>query len=350
TVFGVWNHKELYRDIMVDFFDKYTDQNYVNDTKKENEQKIMVENIEGLLTKAQGIKDDIGDIKGYVDLVSDIKNLISVANGYVTNIDSIALEYVKIVEKIAVYDPSVNTIRMTTYSMSSTSVSVVTSKSSLKAGKVSGISVALDIAGGAIDIADTWSSFATINANAEAFDKNMDILFELRDYGNRIVAQEAASDIVDALGEGYGDALSNAIGADFGELTANLVITAASANPYVAAVKFVRDTIDILTGLSPTLKREYQMLCYNSMASAVKTLINENTYKYSGYYYMVNDEDVIRYLTNLANIRLFGEDKYLEFYTNGMNSWFTDEEATAEKINTSKNNVYIIAEELGLNV
>lgn len=187
---------------------------------------------------------------------------MSVANGYVTNIEELSAEFIKYVEQVITYDANAGVFSISTYSMRSASVSILTSKSPLAAEKISGSTFTFDLISGALDIADTITTFATINANSAIFDENMDFLMEMRDNGNRAFTKDAAADIINALGEGYGTALASAVGADIGELTLNMAISIAASNPYVKAVVFVRDVIAQLTGIKDTLKREYEMPTY----------------------------------------------------------------------------------------
>ena len=248
---------------------------------------------------------------------------MSVANGYVTNIEELSAEFIKYVEQVITYDANAGVFSISTYSMRSASVSILTSKSPLAAEKISGSTFTFDLISGALDIADTITTFATINANSAIFDENMDFLMEMRDNGNRAFTKDAAADIINALGEGYGTALASAVGADIGELTLNMAISIAASNPYVKAVVFVRDVIAQLTGIKDTLKREYEMPTYSDMSLSANRLISDASYS-SGSYYYDRTGDLPRYLTNLAQIRILGEQKYEQFYTNGINSWFND--------------------------
>lgn len=345
AIFGVWNITELARDIMADYFSTYVES--LDSTVEQQERVEFVEAGDTFLANFADLKSRIDDARFYKGILSNIKNLISIANGYVTNIEEISAEFVKYVEQAAVYDPSVGTLTLHTTTMSSSSVSVITSKSPLAMGKINGVSVAFNILSGAIDVADTLTTFAKINANADIFEENIDFLMEMRDYGNRDFTKEAAADIINALGEGYGTALANAIGADIGELSLNIAMTIASTNPYIKAVQFARDIIAHLTGIKDNLKQEYQMLTYSDMALSANRLINDIT-SGSGSYYYDRTGDLPRYLTHLAQVRILGEQKYREFYTNGMNSWFSDTDRINTNITASINNIKLYATVLGL--
>ena len=126
--------------------------------------------------------------------------------------------------------------------------------------------------------------------------------------------------------------IAKAIGGDLSELTLNLAITIASCNPYVAAVTFAIDMLNLFTGLSDTIEREYQMVCYNSMVDSLDWLILDAS-KYSGGYRYCSEGNLYRYLVHLAQIRILGENTYIDFYSHGANTWFNDEEKIAEYVN-----------------
>ena len=344
AIFGVWDLSELGRDIMADYFSNYVEPFDSNVQKQERN--VFVDMVDSLLGTASNISDKAGF---YTQLASNLKNLVSVANGYVTNIEELSAEFIKYVEQVITYDANAGVFSISTYSMRSASVSILTSKSPLAAEKISGSTFTFDLISGALDIADTITTFATINANSAIFDENMDFLMEMRDNGNRAFTKDAAADIINALGEGYGTALASAVGADIGELTLNMAISIAASNPYVKAVVFVRDVIAQLTGIKDTLKREYEMLTYSDMSLSANRLISDASYS-SGSYYYDRTGDLPRYLTNLAQIRILGEQKYEQFYTNGINSWFNDTDRIKANIEMSIGNIKSYAAALGLSL
>ena len=126
----------------------------------------------------------------------------------------------------------------------------------------------------------------------------------------------------------------NAIGADVGEMSVNMVISIASCNPYVGAVVIARDMIDMITGLSDTLEREYEMLAYESMATSANRLVVGSIYALNGVYF--------------AQIRVLGEEKWKDFYTNGMNSWFQNNQEIINSYNYVVGNVRSAATILNL--
>lgn len=306
---------------------------------------MIVENADrllGMLESGRGIQSNICTVKG-------IKDLINAANGYETSLEALMISYKKIVETVEIYDSNANIFFASTYKMREINVDAVVTHSPLKSFDTSGLKlgIALNAVDGAVDIGDTVMSFAKVQANNQVFEQNIDFLREMSNYGSRLNLQNAANDVLNALAEGYGEAMHNALMDDVGETSVNMVITIASCNPYVKAVVVARDLINMITGLSDTLKREYKMLTYESMATSANNLIADSMYAFNGIYFD-NTGNATRYLTHLAQIRVLGEEMWKDFYTHGMNSWFQDDQEIIDSFNYVANSVRSVAATLNL--
>ena len=179
----------------------------------------------------------------------------------------------------------------------------------LQMGKIDKVGLAMNVVTTGANIAETWTSLAKLNANNALFERNLDVLYELSYNGARIVVRDAAKAVIEALGEGFGNVLSDAILADVGAGAMDILITVASKNPYVAAIVFARDVIDMVTGISADIRQSYEVLYYSSFTNAVQNLIY-STVKYDGVSYYANKDDELdfhRYLIHLAQIRILSE-------------------------------------------
>lgn len=343
TITGVWNTQELYRDILINYFSSHVDQ--IDGATQKYLRAMIVENADRLL----GIIESGRDIQGNIGTIKGIKDLINAANGYETSLDALMISYKKIVETVKIYDSDANVFIVSTYKMREINVNAVVTHSPLKSFDTSGLKldIALDAVDGAVDIGDTVMSFAKVQANNQVFEQNLDFLREMSDYGSRPNLRNAANDVLNALAEGYGEAMWSAIGGDVAEMSVNMVISIASCNPYVAAVVTARDLIDMITGLSDTLEREYKMLAYESMATSANSLVSDSMYAFNGIYFD-STGNATRYLTHLAQIRVLGEEMWKDFYTNGMNSWFQDDQEIIDSFNYVVGSVRSVADTLDL--
>ena len=85
------------------------------------------------------------------------------------------------------------------------------------------------------------------------------------------------------------------------------------------------------------------------MSYSAKNLISKDSYYSNGYYYSFSD-NLGRYLTHLAQVRILGEKKYDSFYSTGANKWFNDEDEIHEWILTSIDNIEYCAQVLDLKI
>lgn len=343
TITGVWNTQELYRDILIDYFFSHVDQ--IDGATQKYLRTMIVENADrllGMIESGRDVQSNIGTIKG-------IKDLINAANGYETSIEALMISYKRIVETVEIYDPNANIFIVSTYKMREVNMNAVVTHSPLKSFDTSGLKLglALDAVDGAVDIGDTVMSFAKVQANNQVFEQNLDFLRRMSNYGSRQNLRNAANDVLNTLAEGYGKSMWAAVRDDIGEMSVNMVVSIASCNPYVGAVVIARDLIDMITGLSDTLEREYKMLAYESMATSADSLVVDSMYAFNGSYFD-RTGNATRYLTHLAQIRVLGEEMWKDFYTNGMNSWFQDDQEIIDSFNYVVSSVRSAATTLNL--
>ena len=351
VVFGAQDIHELGYKLLADYFLEYVD--IVDEETEKESRALMIDILDDLLGKTSKIKEKFDDINVYIGIVSKIKGLMDATNSHTMTIKAISIEYTKIAQELLVYYPDVGEIVVSTHSMSETSVSVLTKTSSLDTTRIDNVLITLDLLSdaidGVIDMADTITTLAAVNANAKVFDENIDYLVELRDNGFRPYIMSSASTVINAMGEGYGSAVAEALAQDKGELTINILITVASKNPYIESLTFARDILSYVTKVDKDTEYEYQMLSYNCMSNAIKNLISKNSYCNNGYYYDCSG-NLERYLTHLAQIRILGEKTYGSFYLTGANKWFNDEDETREKVTLSVETIQHYANALGLHL
>ena len=328
AVFGVWDLNELSRDILADYFLNYVEN--IEEQSKDNARSSFIDGLDNLLGMVKS-GYDVAKFK----FVKDIKNLISVINGYETTIQEISVQYVKIVKELVEIYPDAGIMRVSTTKTTTFSANLVTKNSPLKTFDTVelGASIVFNALDALVDITDTIYTISVVNANTEAFNENIDYLREMYNNGNRKLITTAAGDIMNILAEGYGTTLAKAVGTDLGEFGLNVAISIAGCNPYVGAVLFVRDTIGFITGIKDVLMYEYQMLTYNCMSHSAKNLVEANKHSDGSYYDRYGN--LTRMLTHLARIRIMGEKKYAQFYNTGANKWFNDEQQITQNVNLS---------------
>lgn len=87
---------------------------------------------------------------------------------------------------------------------------------------------------------------------------------------------------------------------------------------YVAIVVAVRDVMNLIIGSKADVEQMYRILCYSDMCEAYskslfwKIHVTDN----QRYYYCYNQDNVIhikRYMENIAQLRILGEQEYYQY-------------------------------------
>lgn len=347
AIYGIWNKSELYRDIMIDYFKNYGEATYLKNAEAQALKKSMIESLIDVISKINGAykkywKDPTGEI-------ANIRKLIDTING-TTKPESIKYlfveQYSEVLEEIYVINPEVGTITVSSYSVSEYSAKLINlTELSQK------INTGIRVAGYGLDFADTILALASISANSESFERNVDILKTIAEDSTDKNAVKAANTVMNRLGQEYGKAWLSAIGGDvleaLGKEAKRLALKKlAAANPYVLAIEVVVDGIDILTGISDDLKQQFKMITYERMTEAVTDLLSDMIKSGDNYYYVAEEhtDSFKRLLINLAQIRILGEKMYCDWQEDGgIIGWFDDNDDVEEKIDKQivfvKNNV-----------
>lgn len=351
TITGTWNVEKLFRNTLINYFYNYTGYADIEYSVTDNMKIISGEVLTDLLSKLNDVAQDINYVK---ELIPNIKNLKSVINGYKTQTEimiELRTTYKDVIEQIMIAIPDEGIVVMNTYTFESSTEFILTKYSKmtpLELSKLDGVGIAFNLLDTGLDIAETITSLSKVNANNSLFEKNIDILEELKTNGDRKAIKNASDDIIRIMCGEYGDILKKEIGKDVLGGVINICITIASKNPYVAAVVFIKDSIVSITGVKEDLKQQYEALCLSSFSDGVENLVYDNSYYEDGYYYATknSEENLKRYLTNLAQIRICGENKYCEFMAN--EGWFGSkdnsviESLVEDSINDIKYNVDIL--------
>ena len=334
SVFGVWDVTELAEDIIIDYIFNYTDE-YNAATEKEK-LSIGTEFCDQLLGNMETVDDKLEALDFRVGIFKNTKTLVDALRGYSIDVKTFVIKYNEILKDVMVYDESAGTIVVNSYQMShEVARGVIVTNSPITMDAMSAFAAGLNIANGVIDLADTMNTAAAVRANQRLFDKNTQLLLRIRDHGNRKYICEAAANVANYMGKGYGNALYSIVkecGMDVAQMSRNLLETFLSMNPYLAALKFVKDIMGNALGINETLIDEYEMLTYDCMSECAAALVRAKVIPEGEHYYCY-DMNVQRYMTNLAQLRILGEKKYIEYYTNGIGGWFVNQNRIINDVN-----------------
>lgn len=188
----------------------------------------------------------------------------------------------------------------------------------------------------AIDIAKTYSIFADLYANVAAYQDSIEMFRYVAEHGNGFVEQNAAKMVVSAIedeAQRFGQAVA-AIGFDafwnLVEFSGSEMISAGlealaeglqfakNTSGYAVAVVIGFHMIDWAVGASHKVDKTYTAVYYDDLTRAAEAMsrkvLKEKQY---GYDCTVGKEkDALFYLTELAQLRLVGENNFMDYAEN----------------------------------
>lgn len=216
------------------------------------------------------------------------------------------------------------------------------------------VGIGFDLADTGVKIAETYSNYAKIEANSDAFIESFEAIEYVAANGrNETFIKNAAGEVMDIVlndAEGYYKAYAEAASVRTAlEFGAKVVVgLLADACPYVAIAKVALSVILSITGITGEAKDEVIFLVDAALTDAFKNVINSKIIRTSQIYFECSADDkttVIRYLTHLAQIRVVGEKKaYDHFSPSNLGSWISSKvndyasrrEDTLDNINAVK--------------
>ena len=341
AIYQVCNRKEIYRDMYINYFRDYCNSDYLAGLQEENAKMIMDETLYSIFAQLGGLALKAKDPVDVYNEMSTIKDLISEINGTPADhniYDILTNQYKNVITRISAKYPQLSGVKLKTHTLRLDTVNRIKIS---EIGKSVGstmetISNGLTCIGYGVDIVNTVWQIASVSANQQAFEHNLDILNELKNSTDDEHASAAANVIISSISSEYSRIIDEVL-RDVDEIKADVIVTLASSNLYIMVIVAARDGVDILLGASDLLTEYYEMVSYKRLDAATKSLLNENL-KVSGKYYQLDVDDVKnvnRYLVHLAQIRILGEKKYLDFKKlGGVIGFFTKPNELEEQISS----------------
>lgn len=174
------------------------------------------------------------------------------------------------------------------------------------------------------DIADGLITVAKVNAATAAFEQDFDILCAIRANAKNEAVVSATQTVINAMGQGvssYYEELGKVVVKEAGKaLLDEIASTILKENPAYKGYKIAMSILK-LTGADKTVENVYSILCYNDMIDATQCLCNQNVEAvkqgtYGQYYFYqvkgTNVTNVLRYLTNAAQMLMLANDAYIK--------------------------------------
>lgn len=320
---GVWNKEELYRDLIIDYYSTYVTQDAIDDVEADEQKKMWYDTLVTFISNANKY------VKLPYDSVYNINKLISYVNG-VTDTSHLKGDFIKRVSELIVewnkISEDATELRFDVaglpyvkkYYDSEIVKDIVGSSQGLLDKCSDGISLAVY----GTDVFDTITYLSQIEANKAVFNENIDALEVLSIWGTDGNIRGAANDVMDILAKEYLQVYASAISADLIESGADFALyKVASKVGYVAVVVAVRDIMNLLIGSKADVEQMYRILCYSDMCESYsKPLFWILTETDDKKYYYCYDQDkvkeVTRYMENIAQLRILGEQEYYKYIKN----------------------------------
>ena len=165
---------------------------------------------------------------------------------------------------------------------------------------------------------DLAKGVAYDSANKQAFMQNLDVLTELQNTAGRFETRKAAKFMIDALYENWDNVreqqIQDAVIKGSGVALDVVMLVGSFLPPFtaVSVSKGVFDTCNLYFGWSDKVETRAQLVCIYDMTIATNRLIDRAYY---------SDESALtRHLTNLTNLRLVGESRFIEMSTDSAKS------------------------------
>lgn len=319
---GVWNKEELYRDLIIDYYSTYITQDVIDTVTLQEEKDIWYDTLstfEANVKKYGKVPyETIYNINKLISYVNKVTEAEQLKGDFVNRVSDLVVELNKISEDATEMRFEVAGIPYVKKYADSDLVKKIIGTSQKTMEKCSD---GLTFIGGIVDICDNVKSLAKVEANKKVFNENIDVLETISSLGSNRNLCAAADDVTDLLAEEYLDVYSHAISGDAGEMIGELLVsTLASRVGYVAVVVAVRDVMSLLIGSQTDVQQMNRILCYSDICDAYankfswKTNLTSNKKYYSCFDIYI--EDINRYLINIAQIRILGEQEYYAYEKN----------------------------------
>lgn len=317
---GVFNKEELYRDLMIDYYSTYVTQDVVDAKVFEKERELLYDAYISLAVKANKyVKqpyDAIYSMNKAVSYMSGIRTVKELEEDFVRRTSRIIEEIDKANEEVAEFNFEMKGIPYVKKYMDSDIVKKAVGASQKVLDDCSG-GISFLVYGQ--DIMDTVYNLSKIEANKSVFNENMDVLEYISKSASDKNIRAAAKNVQDILAERYLEVYCEEMKKDIGESLGDwLIYFAVTKISYVAVVVAARDVMSLSIGSKDDVEQMYKILCYSEMCDAyINALFKVIDEEENGKYYVCEKRenliDVMRYMENLAQLRVLGEKEYYAY-------------------------------------
>ncbi|MCR5391609.1 MAG: cellulose binding domain-containing protein [Lachnospiraceae bacterium] len=318
----VWNVREIYRDQIIDYYTKTITDDYVNEVAFEEEKKVWYDALYTWLKNGKDSYDTVYNINKLISYSNGARNKKQVEDSFEMAIAEFVYKQNRISEDAIELRAEVHG---NSYIKKYLDKSDIITGSKVARKWFDKFSDGMSVLSYGVDIFDTVMSIGRIQADERIFEENMDILNDLSLFGSCFSIRAAANDVKECLADNYFAVKGKAVAFDASEGVVDaalyMYLPKLAEWGIVAIVSLaVRDVSNLLINTKEDLVQMYRINCFSEMnamyckrLSWILTLEYNN--KFYTCYYTKNDE-AVRYIMNIAKIRIIGEHEYYLYIMN----------------------------------
>lgn len=365
-IFNVWGRTDIYEDVLVDYYCTYVTADSIDAQKNNEEKRLWIDVLNQYLANLQQAADngidvyrEIKNINLVIDAVNGADNKKLLDMNFYNRVSELIVSINNISEDATKIRSEVNGNQ---YIVRYLDISEVRKLVGTGLDKVDKVTDAMPYVGYGLDVVDTIADAAMIHANQRAIQDNLDALDYIINNDSDTYMRTAASSVRNQVVGNYINKTLECIKEAVGMAIISYIKKLAENNVYYVIATAIRDIFDIVTGISEDVRQEFRINTYYSIASAYGSLLVPLKEKHNkkGYYQenlMDKQKMYARYLTNIVQSRILGEQEYYYFVKSDGFYIFRDffdvmknTEEYRQNVNASVSNVIQRAQKLNIKI
>ncbi len=322
AIFNVWKRTDIYEDVLTDYYCTYVTQDCIDEQKQEEEKKLWIEvlnqyinNLQKCAESTSSVYSEIKNVNAMIDMVNGVSDKKNLDANFYDRVNKLIVSINHISEDATKIRAEVNGNK---YIVRYLDINNVREMVGNGLDMVDKVTDAIPYVSYGVDVIDTITDAARIHANQRAIEDNLDALDYIINNDDDEYMRTAATNIRNQMAGNYINKTIECFIGGFETVITTAIKNMAEKNIYYLVATAIRDTFDIVTGISEDIRQEFRMNTYYSIDSAYAWLLGPLTQKHNKKgYYEEESQDMnrlyVRYLNNITQSRILGEQEYYYF-------------------------------------
>lgn len=322
AIFNVWKRTDIYEDVLTDYYCTYVTQDCIDEQKQEEEKKLWIEvlnqyinNLQKCAESTSSVYSEIKNVNAMIDMVNGVSDKKNLDANFYDRVNKLIVSINHISEDATKIRAEVNGNK---YIVRYLDINNVREMVGNGLDMVDKVTDAIPYVSYGVDVIDTITDAARIHANQRAIEDNLDALDYIINNDDDEYMRTAATNIRNQMAGNYINKTIECVIGGFETVITTAIKNMAEKNIYYLVATAIRDTFDIVTGISEDIRQEFRMNTYYSIDSAYAWLLGPLTQKHNKKgYYEEESQDMnrlyVRYLNNITQSRILGEQEYYYF-------------------------------------